>query len=75
MSSNLEHRDLAPIRVLGYILLEQLSPRGIEHLARSIQSFPDSDDASLLQLGRSYAKYFVKICDFLSAASAMSISL
>ncbi|KAG5220291.1 hypothetical protein IMY05_C4628000800 [Salix suchowensis] len=51
-----------------YILLEQLSPGGIEHLARSIQSCLDSDDASLTGLGRFYAKYFVKICDFLSAA-------
>ncbi|KAF9491051.1 hypothetical protein BDN71DRAFT_1453465 [Pleurotus eryngii] len=68
MRRNLEHRDLPPIRVLGYILLEQLSPGGIEHLARSIQSCLDSDDASLTGLGRFYAKYFVKICDFLSAA-------
>ncbi|KAF4566336.1 hypothetical protein EYR36_011755 [Pleurotus pulmonarius] len=61
MSSNPDHRDLPPLRVLGYILLEQLSPEGIEHLARSIQGCADSDDASILQLGRFYAKYFVKI--------------
>lgn len=58
LNSSLEHRDFPSIRVLGW-------RRDIEHLARSIQSCPDSDDASLTQLGRFYAKYFVNTRELL----------
>ena len=49
---------LASVRVLGYILLEDLAEEGIEQLARAIQT-PEVD---LIQLGLFYTKYFVKIC-------------
>ncbi|KAJ8468723.1 hypothetical protein ONZ45_g17144 [Pleurotus djamor] len=50
--------EMAPLRVLGYLLQEQLDTTGINKLAKAINS---ARDDLLIPLGRYYIKYFIRI--------------
>ncbi|KAJ8518112.1 hypothetical protein ONZ45_g4795 [Pleurotus djamor] len=50
--------EIAPLRVLGYLLQEQLAATGINKLAKAINN---ARDDLLIPLGRYYIKYFIRI--------------
>ncbi|KAJ8455213.1 hypothetical protein ONZ45_g19012 [Pleurotus djamor] len=55
---NAPDNEVAPLRVLGYLLQEDLVDTGINQLARSIMN---AEDDQLVQLGTFYATYFMGI--------------